>query len=80
MTPAEFLKTVYLGDRSCKGINIISCDKRIEIHVDCISRVRASSGLWDFYTDEDIVDGKIVFVGVERFSLTPPRVAVERSH
>jgi hypothetical protein len=32
--------------------------------VDCISRIRSKSGTWDFYTDEDIRDGFLVFTDV----------------
>jgi len=53
MSPAEFLKTIYLGDRACKSILIDGWNKRIELKVDSISRVRSESGNWDIYTQRD---------------------------
>lgn len=72
MTPAEFLKTIYLGDRACKGIYIESWNSRVLLHVDVISRIRSPSGTWDYYIDEDITDGRLVFSGVVAVSLEPP--------
>ena len=69
--PAEFLNTVYLGDRACKSIYIDCWKKLVAIQVDEISRVRSASGNWEFYTDEDIVDGSIVFTGVESINFEP---------
>ena len=69
--PREFIKTIYLGDRSCKGICIRSWDKRVEIQVDCISRVRSRSGQWEYYSAEDIEEGKIVFAGVDYLRIEP---------
>lgn len=70
MKPDEFLSSVYLGDRACKGIVIDSWRKEVKIHIDAISRVRGET--WDFYTAEDVEDGFLVFEGVDRFSFDPP--------
>ncbi len=72
LTPAEFLRTVYVGDRACKAIRIESWMKEVVLEVDEISRIRSPSGQWDFYTAEDIPDGRIVFTGVEAISFEPP--------
>lgn len=64
MDPTALLRTVYLGDRACKSITIDGWAKTMKITVDCISRIRSDSGNWDYYTDEDIVDGILVFGGV----------------
>ena len=72
MEPTEFLKTVYLGDRACKRILIDGWNRRVELQVDVISRVRDPSGHWNFYTDEDINDGLIVFSHVSSIKLSPP--------
>lgn len=69
MKPAEFVKTIYLGDRACKGIFIHAWERRIEVWVDGISRVRGES--WNFYADEDIPDGRIVFSGVRSLRFDP---------
>jgi len=36
-----------------------------------ISRIRSKSGNWDYYNDENIEDGLIVFTGVKSISLEP---------
>jgi hypothetical protein len=71
MTPTEFLKTIYLGDRSCKSILIDGWDARIMLQVDVISRIRNTSGNWDFYNTEDIPDGWLVFSGVQNIRWNP---------
>jgi len=70
-TPDEFLKSVYLGDRACKAIGIDCWQKELYIEVNQISRIRRPDGVWNFYSDEDIVNGRVVFTGVESISLTP---------
>jgi hypothetical protein len=46
-------------------------NERVSIVVDEISRVRSESGRWDFYNDENVIDGVLVFGGVKFCSLTP---------
>jgi len=69
--PRDFFKTVYLGDRACKAILIDTWDSVVRVQVDLISRVRSASGNWDFYTDEDVEDGFLVFKKVKHFSMEP---------
>lgn len=69
MTVRTFLRTLYLGDRACKSIQLDAWNASVRVVVDCISRVRDPSGVWGYYTDEDISDGAIVLTGVERFEL-----------
>jgi hypothetical protein len=69
MTPAAFLRTLYLGDRACKGVAIDAWNKVVRVQVNCISRVRSATGEWAFYTAEDITDGWIVFAEADRFEL-----------
>jgi hypothetical protein len=69
--PQDLAKTIYLGDRGCKRIIIDGSRGALSIQVDRISRIRSPSGQWDFYADEDIVDGFIVFDGLERFEFQP---------
>ena len=71
MKPDEFIKSVYLGDRCLKSISISLWESRVELQVDLISRVRSPSGSWDFYSGEDIKDGKIVVSGVQSFQFIP---------
>jgi hypothetical protein len=70
-TPAEFLRTVYVGDRACKAIRVESWKNEVVLEVDQLSRIRSPSGNWDFYTAEDIPGGRIVFTGVEAVYFEP---------
>jgi len=72
MTPSEFIKTIYLGDRACKSLEIDGWNQRVRIQVDTISRIRSVSGEWEFYSEEDIEDGYLVFDAVVSASLSPP--------
>lgn len=72
MKPKDFLRTIYLGDRSCKSILIDGWGSRVMVLVDLISRVRDSSGLWNYYSQEDILNGLIVFQDVDSITLDPP--------
>jgi hypothetical protein len=66
MNPENFIRTLYLGDRYCTRITIENQKKEIKFYVNLISRIRSESGQWDFYADEDIENGVIVFSGVEQ--------------
>ena len=72
MNSSDFIKTIYLGDRACKGVVLDGWNSLVKIHVDNISRIRSLSGNWEFYTDEDIENGFIVFEFVESIRFTPP--------
>lgn len=71
MEPEAFLRTIYLGDRACKGLILDSWEKRLKIVVDVISRVRDPSGEWNFYSAEDIEDGYLVLDGLRELRLDP---------
>lgn len=72
MRPDELLKTIYLGDRAVKKINLDGVGKRISIQIDEISRIRSASGLWEYYNEENIVDGLLVFTQVLEVRFDPP--------
>lgn len=72
MNMIDFFKTIYVGDRYVKGFIINSSKKIVKIQVNLISRVRSEDGLWNFYNDENIFDGLIVFSDVEAISFDPP--------
>jgi hypothetical protein len=71
MLATEFLRTIYLGDCACKSITIDGSNNCIVIKVDEISRVRSESGNWEFYNDENIVDGLLVFSDVRSVLFDP---------
>ncbi len=63
MDAINFLKTIYVGDRYCKGIFIDSFNSKVKMQVNCISRVKGES--WNYYNSEDVYDGFIVFNSVK---------------
>ena len=69
MDPAEFIRTIYLGDRACKSIIVDGWAEEVRVQVDCISRVRGET--WNYYREENLVDGFIVFEGVNRIDWDP---------
>lgn len=70
MESKEFLDTIYLGDRACVSIFIDSVKDEVKIGVDEISRVRSDK--WNYYTDEDLEGGFIVFARVKSIYFDPP--------
>ena len=74
MNIRQFMKTIYLGDRGLKEIVIDSYNNEIKLKIDCISRIRDSEGMWNYYNDENIEDGYIVFSDIQTFSLEPKGV------
>jgi len=55
--------------RRLRSVRRRSWNKVVRLKVDCISRLRPGAQEWNFYTDEDIEDGWLVFEGVDRFHL-----------
>ena len=68
MDVIEFVDSIYLGDRACKKIVVDCCTDEVRMQVDIISRVRSADGRWNYYTDEDIEDGYIVFTNVKNIT------------
>lgn len=74
MLPNDFLKTIYLGDRAFKSLTMNGWEDRVVIQIDEISRVRDPSGTWNFYNDENIVDGLLVFSEARSILFKPPGI------
>jgi hypothetical protein len=72
MSPSEFPKTLYLGDRGLKSITLDGKKMRVIAQVDEISRIRSESGRWEYYNDENIIDGLLVFIRVRSVQFSPP--------
>lgn len=71
MNVEQFMKTIYLGDRFLKEIVIDSYNKEIKLKINVISRIRNSEGVWNYYNNENIQDGYIIFSDAQKFSLEP---------
>ena len=74
MNVNKFMHTIYLGDRKLKKIIIDTREKEVKFQIDFISRVRSKDGRWNFYIEEDVANGYIVFMGVKFFSMEPKGV------
>lgn len=62
----KFLSSIYLGDRFCE--NVIMKDGKISFQINCISRLKEGTKEWNYYSEEDIEHGYLVFDGVVDFS------------
>ena len=71
MNAKEFVNSIYLGDRACKKVVIDSWNERCGIQVDCISRLKSGSDSWNYYIDEDIINGWLVFSELGSISILP---------
>ncbi|MCM3175868.1 MULTISPECIES: DUF6258 family protein [Paenibacillus] len=69
MHPKAFIQTIYLGDRGCKQIIMDGWNSEVRIQVTTVSRVRTTT--WNYYSDEDIINGHIVFSNVESIRMEP---------
>lgn len=65
MNALDFINSIYLGDRGCKGVVVDSYNSIVKIKIDLLSRIRSQSGNWDYYNDENIENGYIVFTSVK---------------
>lgn len=70
----EFINTIYLGDRWLKSIIVDSVNSKLKLQVNLISRIRSEDGFWNYYNDENIEDGFIVFTDVESLEMSPQGV------
>lgn len=68
----KFASSVYLGDRGIKNISINCLENTISLTIDAISRLRSDSGPWGYNSDEDLIDGEMVFTGVKSVVIDPP--------
>lgn len=68
------IERIYLGDRAVKGFEIESQSEVIRIQIDCISRLRIDTDMWDFYDEEDIENGYMVFYKAYYFEVVPSSI------
>lgn len=69
--PIELLDAIYLGDRCIKKIVIDGWNKIVKIQIDNISIIQEGHKTWNYYCDEDIEDGYIVFKCVKSIKIVP---------
>lgn len=60
----KYLKSLYFGDRWCE--NVIYKNDNFIIQVNLISKLEEGEEKWNFYSEEDIEHGLLVFTEVER--------------
>lgn len=60
-----FLNSIYLGDRYCENIEV--SEDKIVIQINLISRIKRGVKEWDYYSDEDIEHGCLVFEDVVEY-------------
>jgi hypothetical protein len=65
MNPAKLIRSIYLGDRGRKAVVFDETKRQLRIQVDCIFLLRSGTGRWDYYTERDVQNGRIVFSGVD---------------
>ncbi len=63
-----FLKSIYLGDRYCENVDI--GENKIVIQINLISRIKKGCKEWNYYSDEDIEHGCLVFEDVVEYYLS----------
>jgi len=71
MNVEKFIKSIYLGDRYCIEAKYYQLKNIFTIQMDSISRVRSDDCEWNYYTDEDIINGILVFEGVKEIVYEP---------
>lgn len=66
MKPNEFIRKIYYGDSGCKKLIIDGWSGSIQIQLDSIFIMKGDS--FNYFVDEEINDGFIIFEGVSNFS------------
>lgn len=61
----NLLSSIYLGDRYCEKIEIDG--NKIIFQINLISRIKKGCKEWDYYSDEDIEHGCLVFEDVVEY-------------
>lgn len=64
----RFLSFLYLGDRYCENVEILN--KKITFQFNCISRLKPGTSEWNFYNDENVEDGCLVFDEVKEYQVS----------
>lgn len=84
MNIERFIESIYLGDRFCTKLVFNGSKNQVELHINLISRIRSESGDWNFYSDEDIINGAIVFNGIRSIGIGKldllPNDQIDRIH
>lgn len=65
---SNFLNSLYFGDRFCEKVEI--SDKKIVFQINCISKLKSGSTTWNYYSNEDIEHGCLVFDEIKEYHST----------
>ena len=55
----KFLSSIYLGDRFCENVTVEN--HKISFQINLISRLKRGTKEWNYYSEEDIEHGHLVF-------------------
>ena len=64
----KLIESIYLGDRYCERVEFK--DNKIMFQINRISRIKEGTKEWNYYSDEDIEHGYLVFDEVIDYSLS----------
>lgn len=61
----KLINSLYLGDRFCERMEV--SDNQIIIQINCISRIEEGQREWNYYVNEDIIHGCLIFDNISEY-------------
>ena len=65
----KFLESLYFGDRYCEKMEFHK--EKIQIQINCISRIAPGNTEWNYYAKDEIYHGQLIFEDISFFEMTP---------